>query len=85
MYDCVMAFPEIVSDKIASYFSLNLPARMKENVMQVPATPFTMVLSDILGWCFGICVEWSLVEYGECGWRNELVQLDKTFSDGHLE
>lgn len=33
----------------------NLPARMKENVMQVPATLFTMMLSDILG-CFELCL-----------------------------
>lgn len=66
MYDCVMAFPEIVRSETGNYGNPVLPARMKENVMQVPATPFTMVLSDILRLCFGIVVELRLIalEYG---------------------
>ena len=64
MYDCVMAFPGIVRSGIANYGNLVLPARMKENVMQVPATPFTMVLSDMLGVFFGIGVELGLNDFG---------------------
>jgi hypothetical protein len=36
-----MAFPRIVSSEFGNYTNLALPARMKEKVMQVPATPFT--------------------------------------------
>ena len=61
MYDCVMAFPGIVRSELGNYGNPVLPARMKENVMQVPATPFTMVLSDILRVCFGIGVELRLM------------------------
>lgn len=32
--------------------------------MQVPATPFTMVLSDMLGVFFGIGVELGLNDFG---------------------
>lgn len=64
MYDCVMAFPGIVRSEIGSYGSLDLPARMKENVMQVPATPFTMVLSDILRMCCDIGVKLGLNCFG---------------------
>ena len=32
----------------------SLPARMKEKVMQVPATLFTMILSDIV--CVCVCM-----------------------------
>lgn len=47
MKDCVIAFPINVNLEYHDVRLVALPARIKENVMHVPATPFTMRLSDI--------------------------------------
>lgn len=49
MYDWVIAFPESVIYvlQVASLVA-DVPARMNEKVMQVPAMALTIVLSDIL-------------------------------------
>lgn len=49
MYDWVIAFPESVIYvlQVASLVP-DVPARMNEKVMQVPAMALTIVLSDIL-------------------------------------